>query len=610
MKGLNVEGKDYDNEELLNDSKVITSSICPSSKRSIIAKKKVKKSQTININILSKFNNFDISKFSKESPKKIHKSLNSYYLNMKNKISSNNEKNQNLNSPKKKPFDAKNKNLKIQNINSINRNILNNALEIVEIREFNSFYEIPFHGKYDFLFLLRGGLSKNEWFEKTKKIRKYPLYLKNTLFFQSQIKLQEIHNQNFSKIYQIYIAIKKRGIDLYKNKKYRECLENFNYAYGIFRWIEFKDKNFKINSINSEIFSILDEDIEEKKVVIDGNNINNKEENLYKFCLIYILEIMAYCNMELRLYSNAIECLDECASLGGNNFPDIYLRRAQARIYNKKISDGELKIAEKDINRAINLILKHNSDIQKNNDSSNISKLINPEIYFKTKNKYNQITQKRLELKVNNIRKILGKNLSYKNGLIFDKNNDNILFINSQNIERQNKILKEIKKKYNLAVKFFTETKNKLQLDLTYKEYESFYDIFKQFKFFYKFSVNSLDKKVVEQLNDNEKKKLFDSKNQKIIEKNKNIICENIFINGNYNAELYKYVVDKILEEEKNEIENKSKINKLQNILNLSNGKYFIFKIFLCFIIVTFVSIGFQIYYLKNFRGGLTEIDK
>ena len=606
MKGLNVEGKDYDYEELLNDSKVITASICPSSKRSIILKKNIKNAQTININILSKHNNFDSSKFSKESPEKIHNSLQNYYLNMKSKIISNKEKNKKFNSPKKQPFDLKNKNLKI---NCINKNILNNTLEFLEIKEFNSFYEIPFHGKYDFLFLLRGGLSKNEWFDKTKNIRKYPLYLKNTLFFQSQIKLQEIHNQNFSKIYQIYTTIKKRGIDLYKNKKYRQCLENFNYAYGIFRWIEFKDKNFKINSINSEIFSILDEDIEEKKVIIDYN-INNNEENLYRSCLIYILEIMAYCHMELRLYSNAIECLDECVSLARNNFPDVYLRRAQARIYNKKISDCELKIAEKDINRAINLVIKYNSNIQNKKERYSNSKLINPEIYFKTKNKYNQIIQKTLEAKINNIRKLIGKNINNKNGLIFDNNNDNILYINSQNIERQYKILKEIKNKYNLAVKFFTETKNQIQLDLTYKEYESFYDIFKQFKFFYKFSVNSLDKKVIEQLNDNEKNKLFDSKNQKFLKKNKNIICENIFINGNYNAELYKYVVDKILEEEKNEIENKSKVNKLQNMLNLTNGKYFIFKILLCFIIVSFVSIGFQIYYLKHFRGGLTDIDK
>ena len=35
------------------------------------------------------------------------------------------------------------------------------------------------------------------------------------------------------------------------------------------------------------------------------------------------------------------------------------------------------------------------------------------------------------------------------------------------------------------------------------------------------------------------------------------------------------------------------------------------FKISLCFIIISFVSIGFQIYYLKHVRGpGFTDIDK
>ena len=122
-----------------------------------------------------------------------------------------------------------------------------------------------------------------------------------------------------------------------------------------------------------------------------------------------------------------------------------------------------------------------------------------------------------------------------------------------------------------------------------------------------------MDKKVIDQLNDNDKKKLFDSKNHKIIEKNKKSICEYIFLHGNYNAELYKYVVDKIITEEKNkkEIESKLKFNLLNNILNLSNGKYLIIKIFICFLIISFVSFGFQIFYLKNIRTAeITEIGK
>ncbi len=57
-------------------------------------------------------------------------------------------------------------------------------------------------------------------------------------------------------------------------------------------------------------------------------------------------------------------------------------------------------------------------------------------------------------------------------------NNDNVLYIKPDDNKTQYKILKEIKKKYILAFKFFTETKNYTQLDLTYKEYESFYDIY------------------------------------------------------------------------------------------------------------------------------------
>ena len=200
-----------------------------------------------------------------------------------------------------------------------------------------------------------------------------------------------------------------------------------------------------------------------------------------------------------------------------------------------------------------------------------------------------------------------------QNKLLSNNNDNDSLFIFDQNIEKQYKILKEIKKKYNLAFKFFTENKNQAQLDLTYKEYESFYETFNKFKKFYKFSINTIENTVMEQLSDKEKNNLLDIRNKKIIEKNKKCICQYIFLNGNYNAELYKYVVDKILEEEKNkkDIENKSKLKLLQHILNLSKGKYFMLKISLCFIIISFVSIGFQIYYLKHIRGTeISDIDK
>ena len=603
MKDLIIEDKGYEEDEFLDDSRNLNASTCPSLKRSLISKNHSKKAkQTNNINIITNVKNYDNSELSKESPEKLHNSLNSYYLTIKCKNKSKNKRNTDKKLTKKS---SNNKNINI-NININNITYYFSEYEIPEIKEFNLYYEIPLNGKYDFIFLLRGGLSKNDWLIKSKNIRKYPRHLKNTLFFQSQIKLQNIHKQNFSQIYEIYLIIKNRGNDLYKCKKYRESLEYFNYAYGLFKWIEFKNKNLKINSINNENFVLLDEDIEEKKVIRENNN----DEKLYKGCLIYILEIMAYCYIQLRLYSNAIECLDECVNITGNYFPDVYLRRAQARINNKKISDQEIKLAEKDINKAIHLALLYNSNIQKK--YNNNQKLINTDIYFKIKNKYNQIIQKRLEIKVNNIRNLLIEDLNLQNKVLNNSNNDSP-FAFAQNVEKQYKILKEIKKKYNLAFKFFTETKNQVQLDLTYKEYESFYETFNRFKKFYKFSINAIENKVIEKLTDKEKQNLFNIKNKKIIEKNKKTICQYIFAKGNYNAELYKYVIDKMLEEEKNkkEIENKSKLKIIQHILNLSKGKYFMLKISLCFIIISFVSIGFQLYYIKHIRGTeITEIDK
>lgn len=47
-----------------------------------------------------------------------------------------------------------------------------------------------------------------------------------------------------------------------------------------------------------------------------------------------------------------------------------------------------------------------------------------------------------------------------------------------------------MKSKYILAVKFFTETKNEEQLDLSYKEIERFLDTYNEFIWYYSFTTN------------------------------------------------------------------------------------------------------------------------
>ena len=571
MKDLNIEDKESFFNQLTKPLYKSNSSTCPLYKRSLITSRKIQSSKTQNslkINILSHLNNLNSSKLSQESPIKFDKNNNS-----------------------------KNKDIK----NGLKSGSIKNIFIFPEIKEFNLYYEIPFYNKYDFIFLHQGNLQKTDWLSKTIKLRSYPRYLKNTIFYQSNTQIQLLHDKNFSEIYEIYNKLKKSGLNLYNNKRFKECFEHFNYIYGLFKWIEFRDKNIKINEkINKENFVILDSDIEEKKIKIDLDGIS-QNNNIFKTCVIYILEIMAYCNMELRLYSEAVECLDECAILAKNYFPDIYLRRAQARIYNKKSTYEELKLAENDINTGIKLILL--------NTNNNINNSVDINIYYKMKNKLNLIINKRLNSEINYIKLLLKKNLYLNNNNNNIKSDDNVLQIqcntnnnNINNISRYYKILKELKKKYILAFKFFNETKNYSQLILTYNEYETFYELYSKFKFFFKFSNNSLNQLLISKLSEKEKKNLYDKKNKNLIEKNRIKICEYIFKNGKYNGTLYKYVVDKILEEEKTKNEDIKLAETRAAVNSTFKGKCFFIKSSICFGLLILISVALQIYYLKSIR--------
>lgn len=62
-----------------------------------------------------------------------------------------------------------------------------------------------------------------------------------------------------------------------------------------------------------------------------------------------------------------------------------------------------------------------------------------------------------------------------------------------------------MKKKYAMAIKFFTETKNEEQLDLSYIEIEKFMNNYNTFKFFYKFETLSIDPKVLSRIPEEQK---------------------------------------------------------------------------------------------------------
>jgi hypothetical protein len=289
-----------------------------------------------------------------------------------------------------------------------------------------------------------------------------------------------------------------------------------------------------------------------------------------------------------------------------------FFRRAQARMLNKFSTEEDLAKANEDIEKAIKFGEHYNAEIKKKyGEGINYYKRpLELEIYYQTKKKLEKIIEEKLDSKIYNLKRLLGKVHGSKNKAQDEMTEDEAIFfescfLNSDNedLKRKYKVLKEMKSKYNLAVKFFTETKNQEQLDLTYKEYEAFHETFEQFKFFYKFKIESIDPKAYNQLTEEEKKMLSDPNNAKFIERQKANICDYIFSNGKFNLELYKYALDKVFEEYRQQIEEEKKkeealrpkVSWSEYLLKISKGNFGIY-LSICFILFTIGAIGFQFY--------------
>jgi tetratricopeptide (TPR) repeat protein len=98
---------------------------------------------------------------------------------------------------------------------------------------------------------------------------------------------------------------------------------------------------------------ILDDDIIEKKCLV-GDDAEVLLDS-YKACVVYLLSHLSFAYMELRHYSDAIDCLDEAIAIAEDKVADLYFRRSQARTYNTYSGDEELDKAMKDIDKAIAL---------------------------------------------------------------------------------------------------------------------------------------------------------------------------------------------------------------------------------------------------------------
>jgi hypothetical protein len=111
------------------------------------------------------------------------------------------------------------------------------------------------------------------------------------------------------------------------------------------KWLDLKDKNIILKSS----FPISNKDL-----IINTKDAGDNED-LFDTSIFSILLCLSYTYMELRHFSLAVNCLDESMEYSDYNNADAFLRRSQARMYNKRSSDKDLVLALLDARKAFDL---------------------------------------------------------------------------------------------------------------------------------------------------------------------------------------------------------------------------------------------------------------
>jgi len=80
------------------------------------------------------------------------------------------------------------------------------------------------------MFDLQGGLKREQFLNKTEKLRKYPRHIKYSLFFNHDLKLKALREKEFPIVFFVYDEIKEKANKVYKKQKYREAVDLYIYV--------------------------------------------------------------------------------------------------------------------------------------------------------------------------------------------------------------------------------------------------------------------------------------------------------------------------------------------------------------------------------------------
>jgi tetratricopeptide (TPR) repeat protein len=118
----------------------------------------------------------------------------------------------------------------------------------------------------------------------------------------------------------------------------------------VFRWLEFTEEGR-----NGDFFKAMNlEPIVDKDIVVKEKDLGDDEceIEMRTNLVVTMLLNMSYCYLRMHHHSEALRCLDyglELAPIAA----DCYFRRSQVRLYNRKSTVKELRLAMDDANKAL-----------------------------------------------------------------------------------------------------------------------------------------------------------------------------------------------------------------------------------------------------------------
>ena len=128
---------------------------------------------------------------------------------------------------------------------------------------------------YEFFFDLINYKTK-DLVNKSKKIRRLPKFIRNTLFLNDD-SIKRVRKMNFSQSFIVGEQLKESTEKIYKEGNYYEALQQYILIYSLFRWLEFKDKT-KETTLLKDVTKIADMPIIDDDIILKRCAVNDPEK--------------------------------------------------------------------------------------------------------------------------------------------------------------------------------------------------------------------------------------------------------------------------------------------------------------------------------------------